>query len=63
MLLKPKLNSFIRSSQIIKCTDTYYLVRLISITLVLSKVFEQQESFVLDDLWNAVMCFQPNHRD
>ena len=32
----------------------------LSITSVLSKVFERPWcQFVLDDLWNAVMCFQP----
>ena len=33
--------------------------RPISITSVLSKVFERRCRFVLDDLWNAVVCFQP----
>ena len=32
--------------------------RPISITSVLSKVFERLVLFVLDDLWNVVVCFQ-----
>ena len=33
--------------------------RPIYITSVFSKVFERLVSFALDDLWNAVVCFQP----
>ena len=33
--------------------------RLISITSVLSRCLSVWSRFVLDDLWNAVVCFQP----
>ena len=35
------------------------ICRPISITSVLSKVFEHMDLFVLDDLWNAMVRFQP----